>query len=466
MGTVDPNENGIAADTSARTRGVAVRVLGVIAIALAAILAVVALVTLQRVFEADAAYQQANDAYYECSEAASTMQTASDYLTSQSRVYVSTGNREYLDNYLNELLVDNHRDHAVETLRAALPDQDAAKALQNALDDSNKLAERELYAMRLTADATNLGDMPQLLAEVKISSDDAALSDSEKHAKATDLVLDNEYQRQKTLITNAVNECSEDLNSTLSQQRLESDKELRERLTALRIIVIALLCIVVFAIFILVYFVLWPLRMFTQRIRQGKPLEHTGASELHILVNAYNAMYEENRLRTTHLRHEAEHDALTDLFNRRAYDELVEDHRDNTALLLIDIDKFKGINDTHGHIVGDEVLKRVANVISSSFRPTDFPCRIGGDEFAVIVTGVRPELKEVIAEKIESIAAELADGAEYGIPNITLSVGIAFNTGNMDGNEIYRAADKALYEAKERGRNGYAFYSPDTAPTQ
>ena len=123
---------------------------------------------------------------------------------------------------------------------------------------------------------------------------------------------------------------------------------------------------------------------------------------------------------------------------------------------MIDLDNFKQINDGYGHQVGDSILQKVANLLSENFRSTDFPARIGGDEFAVIVTDFSENMKSVILNKIEMINMVLKN-PDDGLPKISLSVGAAFSE-NGFSDELYKNADIALYEVKEKGRCGCRFY--------
>ncbi|MBR1829452.1 MAG: diguanylate cyclase [Atopobiaceae bacterium] len=438
-------------------RPMRIRMLNAVAIVIASALALVALTTLERIFVAEGTAEQVNNSYLECSSAARDLQEASDYLTSQVRVYVFTGNREYMDNYISELLELDRRGKAVETLKHYMgEDSEAALQLEEALRFSNELAERELYAMRLTATATGLTDVPSPVAEVELSAEDATRGADEQRSLAEQIVLGDEYQSSKSQISGAVKGSASVLLDELNQSVLASNETLRARLAAMQFITGLLLAIVVFVIFATIFLILWPLASYTQQIKDGEPLVLTGASELQYLADAYNAIYQENRERTLHLQHAAERDALTGLYNRGAYDMLLTEHTRDVALLLIDVDFFKTVNDTYGHDMGDAVLKKVATIIHHSFRNSDFPCRVGGDEFAVIMTEIGPELRDVVAEKVEHVAEALRDTSD-GLPKVSLSIGIAFSEDHQGSENLYRAADRALYEIKQRGRNGYAF---------
>ena len=223
----------------------------------------------------------------------------------------------------------------------------------------------------------------------------------------------------------------------------------------------ALLLIVIVTIVSVVMLVLRPMDEYISRIREHKMLPMRGSYELRYLAKAYNIMYEENLRRNEELRYKVEHDALTGLYNRGAFEKLRETHQgDDVALLLIDVDLFKGINDTYGHDVGDKMLQKVAFLLDHSFRASDYPCRIGGDEFAVIMTGMTEGRKQVVLDKIEIVKIGLRD-TDDGLPAATLSIGVAFSAQRREGEDLFKLADKALYRVKEAGRNGCAFFGDE-----
>ena len=170
--------------------------------------------------------------------------------------------------------------------------------------------------------------------------------------------------------------------------------------------------------------------------------------------------------------HEANHDQLTSLYNRRYMDYIFAlidnnkrgDRQTNSALTLIDIDKFKSINDTHGHSVGDEVLKVLAYRITSEIRKTDLAIRIGGDEFLIVHTQRKEQdilgfIKRLVSQMNKPILLE--DGR---VLKITISMGVLLNAQNYSSlNKAMKYADHALYEAKARSteKSNYVFFGKD-----
>jgi diguanylate cyclase (GGDEF)-like protein len=154
-------------------------------------------------------------------------------------------------------------------------------------------------------------------------------------------------------------------------------------------------------------------------------------------------------------------DGLTGLTNHRSFQERFDDlldrssrHQHKAAVLLCDVDHFKGVNDTHGHPVGDEVLRQVAAVLGKAVRKIDVPARYGGEEFAVLLEATDPAGAVGLAERIRTDVAALSFVSEAGAFQITMSIGIAcFPADAADKATLIERADQALYHAKESGRN-------------
>jgi putative two-component system response regulator len=164
--------------------------------------------------------------------------------------------------------------------------------------------------------------------------------------------------------------------------------------------------------------------------------------------------------RSAQLQAEVLQDSLTGLANRRAFDfELNrrvtewERQRSPVSLLLIDVDHFKRINDHYGHHTGDLILVEFANIIKMATRKMDLPCRIGGEEFAVILPSTHPQESKQLAERVRLAIEDAQIKVQQTVIRLTASFGIANAMKGDDSALIYRRADTALYTSKQRGRN-------------
>ncbi len=156
--------------------------------------------------------------------------------------------------------------------------------------------------------------------------------------------------------------------------------------------------------------------------------------------------------------YEALHDPMTGLYNHSAYKMLLKDaDQRNIALMLVDIDGFDELQAEYGEEVTHEVIRKVSEALKHSFRSVDFVCRIGQEEFAVIMTRVNNEMKPLISEKVEHINAMLRD-TEEGMPPVSLSIGVAFADRDNPHGDIFQDADAALQQIRSVKQNGFAIY--------
>ncbi|HIA46504.1 MAG TPA: GGDEF domain-containing protein [Candidatus Hydrogenedentes bacterium] len=203
-------------------------------------------------------------------------------------------------------------------------------------------------------------------------------------------------------------------------------------------------------------------------------LKHLGAELVHQVETMYstNAQYREQLEEANTLVRKQQHDLetlqlktgtdfLTNVANRSAYNEHMIEMMDITRryenvfpLVVLDIDHFKKVNDSHGHSAGDSVLRDVAKVLSDCSRASDFLARYGGEEFVYILPETKSEQAALIGEKFRKlIEAATFKHADSEIP-VTISCGVAtVIPGDETSEELFARADAALYKAKERGRN-------------
>lgn len=174
---------------------------------------------------------------------------------------------------------------------------------------------------------------------------------------------------------------------------------------------------------------------------------------------------DERKRKELALSRKSQRDMLTDLYNKVTTENLIKEKlntiegRQTGVLLMLDIDFFKSINDNYGHPFGDTVLVYIANVLKNNFRKTDIIGRVGGDEFCVFFSGIRSkkgiqEIANIICCQIQNFLMPQTGGIE-----LSCSIGISICGGKLKSfEEIYKEADTALYQAKEKGRNQYAFF--------
>ncbi len=401
------------------------------------------------------------DHYIECMKAADLVTEGSDYLTMKARLYAETAELKQLQDYFTELHVTRRRDQAVEELEGHQDNPEAHHYLELALEKSNDLMQREFYAMKLTAVAMgeDMETMPQEIKELKLTKEDQQLDPEAMQDKAKDLVFGSAYQDAKALITSNISYFFSNAIETTRQNQVQSAHVLEKSMARQRIYISILFVLNLVTFVMVIMLIVKPLQIYIRCIKEDKMLEIAGAYEFKYLALTYNDIYEINAANEAMLRHKADHDPLTGVINRGGFDQLsqiLKVQRIPMALLLIDVDKFKQVNDGYGHETGDLVLKKVAGLLRDNFRSNDYVVRLGGDEFAVIMVDALPEQETLIRDKVGNINRILKN-PEDGLPEVSLSVGVAFSAEGFT-DDLYRNTDSALYQVKEHGRCGCDFY--------
>lgn len=168
-----------------------------------------------------------------------------------------------------------------------------------------------------------------------------------------------------------------------------------------------------------------------------------------------------NYMNIKRLENDATIDPMTDCYNRRAFDRMIQHNIHNArrygrdlSIIMLDLDRFKDVNDAYGHQSGDEVLKSVARLMLSSIRKSDYVVRYGGEEFLVVLPDTRManavDLAERLRALIESSPIQVAQGQEIFV---TASFGVAALAEDSDASDLFNEADAMLYRAKACGRN-------------
>lgn len=182
-------------------------------------------------------------------------------------------------------------------------------------------------------------------------------------------------------------------------------------------------------------------------------------------VTRSKARYDEERKATRVLQKQAEQDSLTRIYNahtaRKKAEEYLENNAESgdSALLIIDLDDFKKVNDRYGHMFGDEVLVKSAETIRNLFRTQDIVGRIGGEEFMVLMKDI-PD-GEIVNRRCRQLNAAFRELFREQMEGRRLSCSIGVAVSPADGkvySDLFRCADQALYRAKDKGKDGYVFY--------
>lgn len=402
--------------------------------------------------------------YIACEKNADMIEEGSDYLTEQVRLYTVTMDKKYVDEYFKEVYTVKRRDSALEEMKALHLGEKGTEYLQSALDNSNELMEEEIYAMKLIslAQESDMSLFPDVVRNMEIKEEDRKLSYDEMIKKARDIVFNQDYQNKKSMIMDDIMVfLNKNIDDTIEKQE-DSVQNLKQTMIRQQILISILFVENILMFFLITILIIKPLKIYIENIEDKERLDISGSYEFKYLALTYNNIYELNAANEAMLNYRAEHDPLTGIINRGGFENLRQRlnlKKIPIAFLIIDVDKFKLINDGYGHEVGDLVLKKVAKILENSFRTSDYTARIGGDEFAVILTEVFSNMERVIMKKISDINEELLHPAD-GLPKVSLSVGGAFSPSGFS-DDLYKNADSALYRTKENGRCGCSFYKGD-----
>ena len=461
--TVQPEaQEAPAAETAPKParerRPIRLQVINYIFVLCAVLLAVALGVTSARINESHGRMDEATAQHERASQAARDLAAGSDYLTVSVRAFVFRGDLRYVKDYFDEVHVTRRRETAVSDLQSLLAGRggsEAASYLALGLQTSNALMKNEYQAMRLTQLALGISDaeMPEEVLQAALTPEELAMSPEQKRARAEELVLGDEYLGHKDQIRDYVTRCSEELIRSTDAERTKI-RAAMDRMMRLQMLLLVLIVLVgAGEVLFIALQIRLPLARMVKHMRNQEPAVPQGAEELQFVTRTYNEILEETRKTHSQLSFKASHDPLTGVYNRGTFEQFIcQQDLNDVALVIADVDKFKRINDTFGHEMGDKVLREVAETLKKLFRSEDMICRYGGDEFVVIMMHATPDMRETVLHKMETANTMLRQCS--GLPDPTLSVGISFSGKGKSGEELFREADAALYRVKQNGGSG------------
>jgi len=401
------------------------------------------------------------DTYLSSQQDIRDVRETSYYLTDQARRFVATMDRQYMDAYFERLKETYELENVIARIveRQGTQSEITDEYLRWVLERPDVMSQAEIHSMKLICLVKGYEDLPTAVEAYELPQWEIWTDRAYKIDRANSLVYNQGYMQAKSRADELYSATLKKLSAETIVKEQESSKVLRNALNQQRIYIFLLFALIVFIFLMISLLILRPVELFVKRLGDDQPLDIVGSEELRYLAVTYNKMYEANVESKAILLHQAEHDALTDLLNRQAFEHLrgyLGAVEKPLAFLLIDLDHFKLVNDRYGHVMGDKVLKKVATILGESFRANDYLLRIGGDEFAVVMMDITEAEKDIIAKKLDAINAALTDSKD-DLPKLSVSVGVAFSSQGYY-KELYQHADEALYQTKKNGRCGYHFY--------
>lgn len=408
--------------------------------------------------------QNAMDEYILAEQNNRMLREASDYLTEQARGFAATDDLAYAQKYYEEVNSAKRREAAVEGIKSAHPNTPACSFMQTAYRYSNDLVRQEVYAMRLMAEASGQPEenWPEDLRSVQLRAADKLLSSEEKVKAANEIVYGEPYHTLKSQILENLDFSLNNLRGTLDAKITQNGSRLSRVISSESVLIFLLFLETVSAVLLIGFLIVRPLKVYIACLRKEKLMTVRGAYEFDRLTLAYDGIEEMNAY-SEMMNQEADHDPLTGLLNRAAFDhmkKLLSDKSVPVALVLLNINALRGINEKYGYEAGDRVLVRVARLLSERFRVSDYIARVGGDEFALILPGLSAQQKEIVIGKMDKVNEALLT-PEDGLPPACVSAGAAFSDAGFS-EDLYQKAGLALYEVRESGRKGCGVYTPES----
>jgi len=440
-------------------KAISIRTFGIIMIVVAFIMAIILQYSVHDVKVASDRTQEMSDIYIDGQISLVNMKTSSDAMVERVRTFVATGDIRYLEEYIDNLSDAESRAKTLDEIVEKLNGTSSHDQIQLVMKEIDNMIEAEMHSLKLALTGYEIDETKYTdkLILPELSDEESKLSHEQMIDKANELLFNEEYQIYRNQFADNIEQCIRSLSEYTSLHRQDSYDTITYYQNNQRIAITISLILVILDVIVFWIFVVKPISNNVAHINKNEYLEVRGLKDVQIMADAYNRMYDRIEKDKEKLSYEASHDSLTGLLNRNAYNLSQSDLDDtNFCFILLDVDDFKGFNDTFGHDVGDKVLQKIARVLSSNARSEDYVFRLGGDEFAIVLQGVKEENRNIIEKKMEKVRNDLLI-KDDDTPVIKISLGATFSSGKLDMDRIYKEADVALYRAKEE-KNRMVFY--------
>ena len=440
-------------------KGVSLKFIGLLISAFIFVISSTLVVSLMLISHQNEIVNQANENCIQLKESSNDIQAASDYLTAQVRQFVQNAEEKYMAAYFEEANVTQRREKALDKIHKLSENTSRHEEIHlnvnAAVNESMDLMDQECYAMKLicVANSIDYAEYPEI---------DAANIDgvdpSNRKDEALNAVLGTEYILKKDKITSHINLALEIIDELMNENEKKEALNLHNLILFQSVVIAVNVAFMIAVIITFFFYIVKPMNLALQSIEANEEIHVSGNREFNYLVAVYNEVRSQNEKVKEKLTFEAEHDKLTNLYNRTGYVSLFRRMRlGKTLYALIDIDGFKEINDKFGHDIGDRVLVKLAGLIEAYFKEDNaFAFRIGGDEFALLIENIDESEGYSVVSKFEQINQVLSV-PKGAIPAFSLSVGIVHGDDDDTTDTLFKKADNALYKVKQSGKSGVIY---------
>ena len=398
------------------------------------------------------------EAYLSAQQTAGMLNSISVDMAEQCTAFIHSGTPDLTYAYAGQL---NAIDGQIEA-NAAYADagESEDEFLVKALAAFRTKIATETRAMRLMADTLPMGleAFPPLIQQTELSEEDRALSPEEKKKTALGLISSEEYLALGTTISDAVDDSHRVASEKGKNRAMQTAQQVQKVMGRQKLLVFLLVVVALAALLLNRMLIISPIQRSVENLDKREPMPVEGSYEVRHLANVYNEVLKDNAEKTEALSYAATHDALTGLLNRAEFDRLYKELKEEKiGIMVADVDHFKQFNDEFGHRTGDQVLKAVAGKLTEHFREEDRICRIGGDEFCIVMPGLGQDHAETVTERIRQINHELQESLSE-LPPVTISAGFAFWNRPNPGESLFRDADDTLLSVKKTRTDCCAVY--------
>lgn len=397
-----------------------------------------------------------------CEDISSEFRFYSNELIENSRLFVITKDFSYLNRFLELSDTEANLKTSMEKLAELQKENYLTDyCLKISLEQIGVLKDIEIYAIRLLfeSDKELKAQMPPQIAKINLREIDKILTPEKMNSTAVDSIFGKGF----TVYTKRF-DSNLDLmlvKSSLQNELTQSNSRLIRFIYIPYGIMLLLFILLAVVIVKLNKNTIIPFQNIIESIKKDEKIVPQGIKELKLFANIYNSLFDSKKKNEMNLLKTVEHDQLTGVLNRYAFDKVSKNYKsieETIAFCIIDIDDFKTINDSYGHKAGDHALIRLGRILTETFRKTDFVFRIGGDEFTLILTSLNRNVIPAICSKFDKIN-ELLSVPEGDTPAMSISCGIVISDkGYYD--ELFKMADTGLYEQKHKGKHGYFLIEP------